>query len=149
MGLVSAGSDSLARWFWGQRMESPTEGGAPHPVPRVEALDLVQLDIGVLGPVHGSAGNPPLRARQARGQVCASSGGVSLLRPTRLGDEFAVRRLPAGKQVHIAAGPVTHPVSRDRVPAGQRKPVPRACREGDPRYLLVPRLHRQPVTRSR
>jgi hypothetical protein len=63
-------------------------------VVRVETLDFVQLDVGVLGPVHGSAGNPPLSARQTSGQVGASSGGISLLRSAGLGDDFAVTRLP-------------------------------------------------------
>jgi hypothetical protein len=31
----------------------------------VEAFDFVQLDIGILGPLHGSAGDPPLGAGQA------------------------------------------------------------------------------------
>ena len=57
--------------------------------------------------------------------------------------------LPAGEQVDVAAGPVAHPVGGDRVPAGQREPVPRACREGDPRYPLVPGFHRSLLMRSR
>jgi len=50
--------------------------------------------------------------------------------------------LPAGEQVDIATRPVPHPVSCDRVPAGQRKPVSRARPQGDPRYLLMPGFHR-------
>ena len=57
--------------------------------------------------------------------------------------------LPAGEQVDIAARPVTHPVGCHRVPAGQREPVPRACRERDPRYPLVPGFHRSLLMRSR
>ncbi len=60
----------------------------------VEPLHLDQLDIGVLGPVDGSTGNPPLRTGQTFGQVCASPGIVSLLRSTTLGNDFAVSRLP-------------------------------------------------------
>jgi len=63
-------------------------------VVRVETLDFLQLDVGVLGSVHGSAGNPPLGTGQACGQVCASPGLMSLPRSTRLGDNFAVSRLP-------------------------------------------------------
>jgi hypothetical protein len=63
-------------------------------VVRVETLDFVQLDVGVLGPVHRSASNPPLGTGQACRQVCASPGLMSLPRSTRLGDNFAVSRLP-------------------------------------------------------
>ena len=61
---------------------------------RVETLDFVQLDVGVLGPVYGSAGNPPLGTGQACRQVRASPGLMSLPRSTTLGDNFAVSRLP-------------------------------------------------------
>jgi hypothetical protein len=56
--------------------------------------------------------------------------------------------LPASEQIDIAAGPVPHAVGCDRVPAGQREPVPCTCREGDPRYPLVPGFHR-PAARLR
>ena len=35
----------------------------------VKTLDFVQLDLGVLGPVHGLAGNPPFSAGQACGKA--------------------------------------------------------------------------------
>ena len=60
----------------------------------VEARNFVQLDIGILGPVHGFAGHPPLSAGQACGQVCASPGIILLLGPAPLGGNFAVGRLP-------------------------------------------------------
>ena len=44
----------------------------------VEARNFVQLDIGILGPLHGFAGHPPLGAGQACGQVCASPGVIVL-----------------------------------------------------------------------
>jgi len=69
----------------------------------IEALDFAQLDVGVLGPVHGSAGHPPLSARQACGQVCASPGSMSLLRLTTLGHDFAVSRLPEPDRLPLAA----------------------------------------------
>jgi hypothetical protein len=64
---------------YGRRVAGPfgslqVEGGVPHTVVRVETLDFVQLDVGVLGPVHGSASNPPLGTGQACRQVCASPG---------------------------------------------------------------------------
>jgi hypothetical protein len=60
----------------------------------VEPLHFDQLDVGVLGSVHGSTGNPPLGTGQACGQVCASPGIMSLLRSTTPGNDFAVSRLP-------------------------------------------------------
>ena len=69
----------------------------------IEALDFAQLDVGVLGPVHGSAGHPPLSARQACGQVCASPGSMSLLRLTTLGHDFAVSRLPEPDSPRLVA----------------------------------------------
>jgi len=61
---------------------------------RAEPLDLDQLDIGVLGPVDGSAGNPPLGTGQTCGQVGASPGIVYLARSTRLSNDFTVGWLP-------------------------------------------------------
>jgi uncharacterized protein with GYD domain len=72
-------------------------------VVRVEALDFVQLDLGVLGPVHGPAGHPPLGTGQACGQVGASPGIISLLWPATLGDDFAVGRLPEPDRRRLAA----------------------------------------------
>ena len=46
----------------------------------VEALDLVQLDLGVLSLVDGSAGDPPASAGQACGEVGASPGIILLPR---------------------------------------------------------------------
>jgi hypothetical protein len=60
----------------------------------VEALDLVQLHLGVLGPVHGFACDPPLGAGQACRQICASAGIMSLLWHTRPRDYFTVSWLP-------------------------------------------------------
>src|SRR5215469_5221232 len=79
------------------------EGGIPHVMLGVEALDFIQLDVGVLGPVHGSAGNPPLGPGQTRGQVCASPRSISLLRPARLSGDFAVGRLPEPDSPRLAA----------------------------------------------
>lgn len=107
-----------------------------------------QLDL-LLGTASGARQGQPgerLGAHDHR-HLVASAFKRGDDRGCQLGELAAV--LPAGKQVHITARPITHSVSRDRVPAGQREPVPRACREGDPRYLLVPWLHRQPLTRSR
>jgi hypothetical protein len=69
----------------------------------VEALDLVQLDLGVLGSVHGSAGDPPFSAGQACGQVCASPGSILLLRSASLSGNFAMGRLPEPDRARIAA----------------------------------------------
>jgi hypothetical protein len=82
---------------------SPAEGGVPHVVPGVKALDFVQLDLGVLGPVHGAAGNPPFSAGQACGQVRASPRAVVLLRPAPPGGNFAVGRLPELDGARVAA----------------------------------------------
>jgi hypothetical protein len=62
--------------------------------PGVKALNVVQFDLGILCRVHGPAGHPPLCARQARGQVCAAPWSVALLRPSPLGGNFAMGRLP-------------------------------------------------------
>ncbi len=70
------------------------EGGVPQAMPGVELLDLNELDVGVLGPVRGFTGNPPLRTGQTCGQVCASPAIMSLLRSTALGNDFAVSRFP-------------------------------------------------------
>ena len=69
----------------------------------VEALDFAELDVCVLGPVHGSAGHPPLSAGQTCGQVCASPWSMLLLRPATLGDDFAVSRLPEQDSLHLVA----------------------------------------------
>ena len=82
---------------------SQLEDGVPHVLLRVEALDFVQLDLCVLGLVHGSAGNPPLSAGQTCGQVCASPGIISLLRPATLGDDFAMSGLPEPDRPRLAA----------------------------------------------
>jgi hypothetical protein len=82
---------------------SSAEGGVPHVVLGVEALDFVQLDLGVLCLVHGSAGNPPLSAGQTGGQVCASPGIISPLRPTPLGGNFAMGWLPEPDRPRLAA----------------------------------------------
>jgi len=70
------------------------DGGVPQAMLGDESLHFDQLDVGVLGPVHGSSGNPPLRTGQACGQVCARPGIMSLLRPTAPSNDFAVSRLP-------------------------------------------------------
>jgi hypothetical protein len=82
---------------------SSAEGGVPHVVLGVEALDFVQLDLGVLGPVRGCAGDPPLSAGQACGQVCASAGIILLLRAAPLGGNLAMGRLPEPDRARIAA----------------------------------------------
>ena len=69
----------------------------------VEAFDLVQLDIGVLGLAHGSAGDPPFSARQACGQVRASPWAILLLRPAPLSRNFAMGRLPEPDGFRVAA----------------------------------------------
>jgi hypothetical protein len=69
----------------------------------VKALDFVQLDLGVLGPVRGSAGNPPLSAGQSGGQVCASPGIIVLLRPAPLGGNLAMGWLPEPDRARVAA----------------------------------------------
>ncbi len=69
----------------------------------VEAFDFVQLDIGILGPLHGSAGGPPLSAGKACGQVCASPGIIVLLGPAPLGGNFAMGRLPEPDRARVAA----------------------------------------------
>jgi hypothetical protein len=69
-------------------------GGVPQAMLRAEPLHFDQLDVGVFGPVDGSAGYPPIGTGQACGQVGTSSGFISLLRSTTLGNDFAVGRLP-------------------------------------------------------
>jgi len=69
----------------------------------VEPLDFVQLDVGVLGPVHGFTGYPPLRAGQTCRQVGASSRIMSLLHCTASGDDFAVSRLPEPHRLGLVA----------------------------------------------
>jgi hypothetical protein len=82
---------------------SSVEDGVPHVLPRIQALDFVQLNLRVLGLVHGSAGNPPLSTGQTRGQICASPGTISLQRPTTLGDDFAMSGLPEPHRLRLAA----------------------------------------------
>ena len=86
-----------------ERRCSQVEDGVPHVLLRVEALDFVQLDLGVLGLVHGSAGNPPPSTGQTCGQVCASPGTISLLWPATLGDDFAMSGLPEPDRPRLAA----------------------------------------------
>jgi hypothetical protein len=69
----------------------------------IEALDFVQLDLGLLGPIGGSAGNPPLSPGQACGQVCASPRIIVLRRPVPLGRDLAVGRLPEPDRAWVAA----------------------------------------------
>jgi hypothetical protein len=54
-------------------------------------------------PFYGSAGDPPLGAGQACGQVCASPGIILLLGPAPLGGNFAVGRPPEPDIARIAA----------------------------------------------
>src|SRR5580658_4588120 len=69
----------------------------------VKTPDFVQLNLSILCPVHGFAGNPPLRAGQTSRQVRASPGTVSLLRPTPPGGNFAMGRLPEPDRPRLAA----------------------------------------------
>ena len=69
----------------------------------VEVSYFIQLDISSFGLIHGSAGNPPLSAGQACGQVCASPGLKLLLRSASLGGNFAMGRLPEPDRARVAA----------------------------------------------
>jgi len=69
----------------------------------VEALDFVQLHLGVLCLVHGSAGHPPHSAGQTCGQVCPSPGIISLLRSAPLGGHFTMGWLPEPDRSRLAA----------------------------------------------
>lgn len=69
----------------------------------VKALDFVQFDVGVLGSVHGSVGNPPIGTGKTCGQVCASPGIVSPPRSARPSDNFAVSRLPKPDRRRLVA----------------------------------------------
>ncbi|MGH7691172.1 MAG: hypothetical protein ACREOA_00475 [Candidatus Dormibacteria bacterium] len=69
----------------------------------VEALDLAQLDVGVLGVDHDSTSDPPLSAGQARGQVCARPKIMSLVRLATVGDDFAVSWLPKSGGLRLVA----------------------------------------------
>src|SRR5438046_885681 len=82
---------------------SQVEDGVPHVLLRVKAPDFVQLDLGVLGLVHGSAGNPPLSTGQTCGQVCATPGIIALPRSATLRDDFAVSGLPEPDRPRLAA----------------------------------------------
>jgi hypothetical protein len=68
-----------------------------------ESLHFDQLDVGVLGPVHGPTGNPPLRTGQACGQVRTSPGIMSLLRSTTPRNDFAMSRLPKADRPRLIA----------------------------------------------
>ena len=59
------------RALCGLRISYP---GVPEIALGVELLDLVQLDVGVLRAGSGAAGDPPVGAGQAGGQVGTSSG---------------------------------------------------------------------------
>ena len=69
----------------------------------VKAFDFVQLDVGVLGLVHGFAGDPPFSAGQACGQVRASAWTILLLRSSPLSGDFAMGRLPELDRSRVAA----------------------------------------------
>ena len=69
----------------------------------VKAFDFVQLDVGVLGLVHGFAGDPPFSAGQACGQVRASARTIVLLRSAPLSGDFAMGRLPELDRSRVAA----------------------------------------------
>jgi hypothetical protein len=69
----------------------------------VKAPYFVQFNVGVLGSVHGSAGNPPVSTGKTRGQVCASPGIVPLPRAARLSDDFAVSWLPEPDRRRLVA----------------------------------------------
>ena len=68
--------------------------GVPEIALGVELLNLVQLDVGVLRAGSSAAGDPPVGAGQAGGQVGTSSGRWRLVRGPWLGQDFAVRGLP-------------------------------------------------------
>lgn len=68
-----------------------------------EPLYFHQLDVGVLGSVHGSAGNPPLRTGQACRHVCTCPGIMSLLRSPTPRNDFAVSRLPKADRPRLIA----------------------------------------------
>jgi hypothetical protein len=82
---------------------SQVEDGVPHVLLRVEAPDFVQLDFGVFGPAHDSAGNPPLSTGQTCGQICTSPGIIALVRPAAPGDDFAMSGLPEPGRPRLAA----------------------------------------------
>lgn len=76
--------------------------GLYEPVPQVafgeEALNLVELDVGVLGSDGGGTGDPPVGAGQAGGQVRPGTWWARLVRVTGLGLDVPVRRLPQPDQ---------------------------------------------------
>lgn len=84
-------------------MRGLAESRVPHAMLRVKAPDFAQFNVGVLGSVHDSAGNPPVSTRQTCRQVCASPGVVSLLRSARLSDDFAVGWLPKPDRRRLVA----------------------------------------------
>ena len=59
-----------------------------------ETLDLVQLDVGILRPGRDGAGDPPVCAGEAGGQVGPSPGQRLLPRTAAPGSDFAVRGFP-------------------------------------------------------
>jgi len=69
----------------------------------IEPLDFAQLDVGVLGPGDGLAGDPPLGAGQTSRQVCASPRIMLLLWTTTPGDDFAVSGLPQPDRPSLVA----------------------------------------------
>jgi hypothetical protein len=68
-----------------------------------EAFQFGQFNVGILGPVHGAAGHPPLRAWQTCGQVGASPGIRPLLRLALLGHYLAVTGLPQADRPSLMA----------------------------------------------
>ena len=72
-------------------------------MPGVEALDFVQLDIGVLGPVDGAARNPPVSTGQAGGRYCPGPGRARLPRRSALGEDLTVARFPEPGRPSVAA----------------------------------------------
>ncbi len=63
-----------------------------------EALDLVKLDVGALGPGGRRTGDPPLGAGQS-GEIRPGPWLKRLIRPTGSRPDFAVRRLPQSTEV--------------------------------------------------
>jgi hypothetical protein len=82
---------------------SLAEGGFPHAMLGAKALDLAQLDVGVLGPVRSFASHPPPGAGQARRKVRPGPGIMPLPRPARLGYDLAVSGLPQPDRSRLTA----------------------------------------------
>ena len=68
-----------------------------------EALDLVELDVGILRPGRDGASDPPVCPGQAGGQVGPGSGRSMLLRAPTLGNDFAMRGFPQPGQAGFFA----------------------------------------------